>query len=195
MKYDVEAINKRKQKAKIFKKLIEIIAIVIIYNVILLGISYANKLEGADFFGYKAYIIKSDSMEKEISPGDVIITKKVGRTEIQKGDVITFLQNGEVITHRVTNIEKIAGQKEYTTKGDNNNIEDSTKVSYKDIQGKKVLTIPYLGKIVQVLENQIVVLVIILVILIDMFIKIQREEKIENRREKKKIEASKKEKE
>ena len=188
MKYDLESINKRKENVKIAKKVIEIIAIILIYNVILIAISSANKMNIINVFGYKSYIIKTNSMEPTIGINDVVIAKKVEKKEIKKGDVITFLQDGEVITHRITQIDDNGN---YTTKGDNNNIEDIFKITYENIEGKHILTIPYLGKIVQALDNKIVFLIITLIILIFMFITILNQEKRENRREKKKIEDKK----
>lgn len=185
MKYDLESINKRKENVKIAKKVIEVIAIILIYNIILIIASSANKMNFINIFGYKSYIIKTNSMEPTININDVIITKKVEKDEIKTGDVITFMQNGEVITHRITQID---ANGEYTTKGDNNNIEDTFKIDYENIEGKHVLTIPYLGKVVQALDNKIVFLIITLIVLIFMLITIQNQEKRENRREKKEIE-------
>ena len=181
MKYDIESINKRKENVKIAKKVIEIIAIILIYNIILIALSSANKISVVNILGYKSYIIKTNSMEPTISINDVVITKKVKKEKIKKGDVITFLQDGEVITHRITQIDDNGN---YTTKGDNNNIEDTFKITYETIEGKHILTIPYLGKIVQALDNKIVFLIITLIILIFMLIAIQNQENRENRKEK-----------
>ena len=126
MKYDIESINKRKENVKIAKKVIEIIAIILIYNIILIALSSANKISVVNILGYKSYIIKTNSMEPTISINDVVITKKVKKEKIKKGDVITFLQDGEVITHRITQIDDNGN---YTTKGDNNNIEDTFKTA------------------------------------------------------------------
>jgi len=189
MKYDLESINKRKENAKIAKKVIEVIVVILIYNIILIAISSEN-VSIINMFGYKSYIIKTNSMEPTISINDVIIAKKVEKEKITVGDVITFLQDGEVITHRIT---KIAENGEYTTKGDNNNIEDIFKTTYENIEGKHIVTIPYLGKLVQILDNKIVFLIITLVALIFIFFMIQNQEKRDNRREKKKIEDKKRE--
>ncbi len=191
MKYDVESINKRKEKEKIVKRIIEIIAIILIYNIILIIISSIN---GKDFsiLGYKAYIVNTNSMEPTIKVGDIVIIKKVKAEKLNQGDVITFTQEGEVITHRITKIETEEKSTQYVTKGDNNNTEDTLKIKYEDIIGKEILTIPQLGKAMQLLDSKIILLIIILIILICAFVKIQKKEKLENRREKKKIEESKK---
>lgn len=191
MKYDVESINKRKEKEKIVKRIIEIIAIILIYNIILIIISSIN---GKDFsiLGYKAYIVNTNSMEPTIEVGDIVIIKKVKAEKLNQGDVITFTQEGEVITHRITKIETEEKSTQYVTKGDNNNTEDTLKIKYEDIIGKEILTIPQLGKAMQLLDSKIILLIIILIILICSFVKIQKKEKLENRREKKKIEESQK---
>lgn len=188
MKYDIDSINRRKENVKIAKKIIEIIAIILIYNIILIFISSANQMSIVNIFGYKSYIIKTNSMEPTIKVNDVLITKKVEKEKIKVGDVITFIKNGEVITHRITQIDENG---EYTTKGDNNNIEDTFKISYENIEGKNLLTIPYLGKIVEILDNKIVFLIITLIILIFMFLTIQNQEKKDKRKEKKRIEDEK----
>ena len=130
-------------------------------------------------------------MEPNIHSGDIVIVKKYAEDDFKVGDIITFEQEGENITHRILNIEEDDLGKKYITKGDNNNIEDLTKITYGEIQGKKVIRIPYIGKIVQILNNEIVFLIIILILLILYFLKIQMDEKKENRREKKKIEEEK----
>lgn len=188
MKYDKDSINKKKQKIKIIKKVLEIVTIILIYNIILSVVSSTNKISIINVFGYKSYIIKTNSMEPTININDVLITKKVKKDEIKTGDIITFIKNGEIITHRITQITE---NDEYTTKGDNNNIEDSFTISYENIEGKHILTIPHLGKIVEILDNKILFLIIILIILIFIFAIIQKQEKKDERREKKRIEDEK----
>lgn len=191
MKYDIENINKRKKNTKVVKRILDVIIIILLYNIILVLISCVNKIDDISVFGYKAYRITTDSMAPSINAGDVTIVKKVQEEKLQVGDVITFQQQAKVITHRITNIEEQDGKKVYTTKGDNNNLEDNEKIEYASIEGKNVLTIPKLGYIINMLENQIVFLLIILILLILLFFKIEKNEKIENRREKKKIEQEK----
>lgn len=191
MKYDIETINKRKKNAKITKRIIDIIIIILLYNIILVFISCINKIEDISLFGYKAYRITTDSMSPSINTGDVIIVKKVQEEKLQAGDVITFKQQDKVITHRITHIDEQDGKKQYTTKGDNNNLEDNEKIEYSEIEGQNVLTIPKLGYFIYALENQIVFLFIILILLITLFFKIRKDEKLENRREKRKIEQEK----
>ena len=116
MKYDLESINKRRENAKIAKKVIEILAVILIYNIILIAISSENNVNLINMFGYKSYIIKTNSMEPTININDVVINKEVQQDEIHVDDVITFLHDGEVITHRITQIDNDGEVTQYTTK-------------------------------------------------------------------------------
>lgn len=193
MKYDIESIEKRKKTEKTVKRIIFIILIILIYNFVLLFLSLANKIDNVSLFGYKAFIITTNSMEPQIKIGDVIITKKINEDEIKEGDIITFsIKDKEMITHRVSKIEKSGNETFYTTRGDNNNVEDKEKITINSIVGKKVLIIPKMGVFIGALENKIILLVVLLVILILLFSKIQKDEVKDNRRRKKKIEEDKK---
>lgn len=193
MKYDIESINKRKKNMKYIKIIIGIILVIMIYNMVLLLIS-SDKLDGTiSLFGYKAFIITSNSMEPNIHLGDAVVTRKCKQKDLEVGDIVTYKQNYEYVTHRIIKVEEKnqEGETIYITKGDNNNLEDSEKVGYSKIIGKKVLIIPYLGKVVEILDNKMIGLIIILILLVLSFYIIQREEKMENRREKRRIEQAK----
>lgn len=185
MRYDIESIEKRKKIEKNIKKIIFIIIIILIYNFVLVFISYANKAQSFSFFGMKLFIITTESMEPYINQNDIVITKKTKPENIKEGDVITFSKNEKVITHRVVEINDLNGEFSFVTKGDNNTVEDSQKVYFDEIEGKYFIKIPKIGILVKQIENQILVLAILLVILIIFFLKIKREERFDNRRMKK----------
>ena len=102
---------------------------------------------------FNAYVIVSPSMVPTIKVEDAVIIKRVDKDELKKGDIITFNStdyrySGVTVTHRIVGIEKTkSGQVLYTTKGDNNNTPDSSRVSYDNIFGKVVLRIPKIGYI------------------------------------------------
>ena len=155
MRYDIDSINKRKGRAKTLKIIVGIVLIVIIYNIILIGISMVDGIDNLSIFGYQAYIITSDSMKPEINNGDVIIVRKIGQEEIKENDVIVYSEEAQNITHRVIEITEKDGHKEYKTKGDNNQVEDSKFVLYENIKGKVMFKIPFLGTIILFMKNQI----------------------------------------
>ena len=190
MKYDIESINRRKDINTRIKKIIFIFLVIILYNVVLLYMSYIDKFDTPSFYIYKAYLISTESMEPELKKGDAII-KKVAEDQLRVNDIVTFKINGEIITHRIVRIDDVNSEKFYITKGDNNNVEDSDELRFSDIEGKKIIKIPHLGNIVAGLKNGIVIILVVLIALIMYLNRIEMKEKSEARREKKKIEDEK----
>ena len=196
MKKNLEKINK---KIKTIKTTTQIIAItlttILIYNIFLVFLSSISKKNSNLLFGYKAYIIATNSMEPDINEGDVVVIFKAKENNLKVGNVITFKKNQELITHRIIEIRDNGIQKEYITKGDNNNVEDTEEVKYSQIQGVHVLTIPYLGTIVLFIQKHffIIIVVLLLILLCIYFImkKHKAEEKSKIRRKKKEIEDEK----
>ena len=185
MRYDIESIEKRKNTERILRRFVDILLTIVIYNIVLVTISAMNNIEQISFFKHKAYIITTNSMEPSINAGDVIVVKEVNEEDLKVKDVITFKKGESKITHRISSIVKRDNKNVFITKGDNNNVEDTEGVIYENVLGKQVLRIPYIGKIISVLNNQIVFLVFIFILLILYFLKIVTEERKENRREKK----------
>ena len=191
MKYDIESIKRRKDINTRIKKIIFIFLVIILYNVVLLYMSYIDKFDTPSFYIYKAYLISTESMEPELKKGDAIIIKKVAEDQLRVNDIVTFKINGEIITHRIVRIDEVNSEKFYITKGDNNNVEDSDELRFSDIEGKQIIKIPHLGNIVAGLKNGIVIIFVVLIALIMYLNRIEMKEKSEARREKKKIEDEK----
>ena len=106
-----------------------------------------------DVVGYRTYTILTGSMMPKINPGDVVVVKNIKRADIKEEDVITFMYDNEVVTHRIKEVTKEG----YITKGDNNNTEDVGVQSHESVIGKVQMTIPKLGYAVQFLANPMVV--------------------------------------
>ena len=185
MKYDELSIQKRNKTRNTRKRIIGVFLIILLYNLILVIITNLSNYKITQIFGYKSYQISTNSMSPSINIGDVIVVKNVEVEQINIGDIITFQKNGEKITHRVSDIQKTEEGISYITKGDNNNLEDSEKITYDNIDGKYVLKIPFLGHIITFFQNQIIVLISLLVLLILCLVKMQFDEKKQIRREKK----------
>lgn len=185
MRYDKDSIKKRKKRMDNIKKILYIVLIILIYNLILVGISYISRQDFNGIFGYKAYNITTNSMEPNVNQGDIIIIKKPkNEDKLKVGDVITFAKDGETITHRIVEITDTGKTKRYVTKGDNNNVPDLEKVTFEQIEGVEVIRIPNLGRIISIMENQIILLIILLLILIFYLYRLDKKEKSELRREK-----------
>ena len=102
---------------------------------------------------FDAYIIVTPSMVPTINVQDAIIVGRKDPEDLKQGDIISFLAtdsyySGKVITHRVVGVEEsMNGSLLFRTKGDHNNVADSSLVNEEDIYGKVIFRIPKLGYI------------------------------------------------
>lgn len=93
--------------------------------------------------GVTPYVVLSGSMEPTYHVGSLIFVNK-NFDAIEIGDPVTFyISATTLVTHRVVAIDEQGMQ--YTTKGDANNTPDGSPVSYNNIVGVPIFTIPYLG--------------------------------------------------
>ena len=95
---------------------------------------------------YKIMIVQSGSMEPAIKQGSVVIIKPTSDYKI--GDVITFGPYSKTkapTSHRIYDIKVVDGQPVYITKGDVNNAPDAREIQEKDIIGKVLFDVPYIG--------------------------------------------------
>lgn len=105
-----------------------------------------------DLFGYKAYIVNSDSMAKtDFDAGDLIFVKEVDPSTLKEGDIITYMsQNsesfGETITHKIRRLTTDAeGNPGFITYGTTTGTDDTTVVTYPYILGKYEFHAPKVG--------------------------------------------------
>ena len=98
-----------------------------------------------DLFGYKAYIVNSDSMSAtDFKAGDLIFVKETDPTTLQAGDIITFISQstesfGQVVTHKIRALTTDAqGNPGFITYGTTTGTDDATVVTYPYIMGKYV---------------------------------------------------------
>lgn len=110
----------------------------------------SSKASGGEpqFLGYQLKTVLSGSMEPTFKTGSIIAVKPVeDSTALKKGDVITYMQqDGNLVTHRITDVIKQKDQTMYQTKGDNNKDFDSQPVLSQNVVAKYTdVTVPYLG--------------------------------------------------
>ena len=126
-------------------------------------------------------------MEDTINKNDIIVVKKVGKSEIKENDIISFDNGNEIITHRIVEIENINGQTLYTTKGDNNRFEDDEKISFEQIEGKYVFKLSKLGYLMNFLKNRYFLIVLFIILMFCFIHIINVKKRIKNREEKRKM--------
>lgn len=126
---------------KAIGKVWNVISTILVAVIVVLAVLLA----GVRVFGYTPYVVLSGSMEPTYHVGSLIYVEDVDYREIQVGDPITFVldENLTVATHRVIAISEDGEY--FTTQGDANDAPDGSPVWYKNLVGRPVFTIPYLG--------------------------------------------------
>ncbi len=95
---------------------------------------------------YKLLIVQSGSMAPAIKMGSVVVVKPADNYKI--GEVITFgpySRTKAPTTHRIYDVKVTDGRMSYITKGDANNAPDTREISKRDILGKVLFSVPYVG--------------------------------------------------
>ena len=111
---------------------------------------------------YKILVVQSGSMEPAIKTGALVIVKPADTYSI--GDVGTF---GSVTakkaptSHRILDMEVVEGQISYITKGDANEDADPRRVAEKDVLGKVLFSLPYMGYVIDFARKPLGFLLII----------------------------------
>jgi signal peptidase I len=140
-----------------------VLILVLIVNITLIVGSYVNPDKVPSFLGYKPFIVLSGSMEPEILPGDLIVTKEVDPEDVKVGDVITFrTDKTTAVSHRVTEISTDGGLS-FLTKGDANIGADKGSVLPESIEGKYILRVAKLGSVALFLQTPIGLLVFVVI--------------------------------
>ncbi len=183
LEYDVEKISHKIKNKKRTKKIIKFVILIslIILFIVNLILSIEEKTH---IFGIYMFNIVSESMEPTFYKDDLAIVKSCNIEELKVGDIITFRQEDRIISHRISKIEKES--EEFITKGDNNEVEDVEPVDEQNIYGKVEWIIPKIGKFVNYIQNvrgfmNVCILIVIICILVNF-----RDNKINNRKIKRK---------
>jgi len=107
-------------------------------------------------FGYQLKTVLSGSMEPGIQTGSIIAVKSaVDKTNFKAGDVITFMEEEVLITHRITEVSKSGDSVLYRTKGDNNNAEDMNPVQSGNVVASYTgFTMPKVGYFINFTQSK-----------------------------------------
>ncbi len=114
-------------------------------------------------FGFKPYVVVTESMEPVINVNDMVVTRQFDLEEAEEGDIITFHADinydgtDEIVTHYIYSIETT---NDNTTIRTNRHFDDSETVlpdtwqlSEEDVLGTYWFHIPYIGMITEFLKS------------------------------------------
>lgn len=143
--------------------------------VIFISVLRANNGEVPNVLGFSVMRVKTGSMEPTLRTGCIVITRKTDPQKLEIGDIISFYStdpdpiiNGQVETHRIVERHSLmTGEKEFITKGDANQADDSAPVFQNKIIGRVVLNLGMAsGSVLGVLQNPKVIFFLIILPLI-----------------------------
>lgn len=166
---------------KVLKKIGVVLVSVLLWGIILLAALYAftilttrDDTNVTNIAGFTPMIVQTNSMSPTFDAGDLIFIKKCDTSKLEEGDVITFhtiIDNEYALnTHRIETIEENDTVRSYTTKGDNNEIEDTHVISDGDIVGVYIGHIAKLGKVMEFLSGSIGFMLVIVLPMLLFFI-------------------------
>ncbi len=126
-----------------------IFAAMLICNVTIIVKGTINPATPPSVFGVTPLVVLSGSMSGDapdhIEVGDLIFVGSVDTADLGVGDVITYMQEGSAITHRIIDIKTEEGKLLFYTKGDANNSADRKPVEAENVVGIFKGRIPKVG--------------------------------------------------
>ena len=151
------------------KKVLNIIKNIFVWLMVALAVCMmiftvvsVNTFDRSDrsLFGFKAFIVLSDSMSKtDFDAGDLVLVKEVDPATLKEGDIIAYTsQNtsnyGETVTHKIRKLTTDAtGEPGFITYGTTTDTDDETIVTYPYVLGKYPTNIPKVGRFFMFLKT------------------------------------------
>lgn len=151
-----------KKVLNIVKNILVWIIVVFAVLMMVFTVVSVNTFDRSDrnLFGYKAFIVLSDSMKAtDFDAGDLVLVKEVDPSTLKEGDIISYTsQNtsnfGETVTHKIRMITTDQnGQPGFITYGTTTNTDDETIVTYDYVLGKYQTRLKGVGSFFQFLKT------------------------------------------
>ena len=135
------------------KKVLNVLSWILVIAVIGLAVL----LVGIRVLGYQIFTVLSGSMEPMYHTGSVIYVEEVDYRTLQIGDPITYMiSETTTVTHQIVAIEQDPNDPSvvwFRTKGLANDSEDINPVHYRNVIGRVVFSIPYLGYVADFVQK------------------------------------------
>lgn len=104
----------------------------------------------ATLFGYKPFVVLSNSMQDTFCAGDIAVVKETDISTLEAGDIITFYSidpssYGEVITHKIREVTEYQGETAYITYGTTTDSDDMYPALRSQVIGEYQFRLPKVG--------------------------------------------------
>jgi signal peptidase len=140
----------------VFITIINVFILSIITSYLLSSIKVLSGQQAiATVFNYTGAIVESGSMSPYAEVGDYLIIKKIDAEKVKEDDVITFVNNGVLVTHRIKEVVNEDNYIKFKTQGDSNNILDDEQLDQNNIVGKSIAVIPKVGSVIRFISSKI----------------------------------------
>lgn len=151
-----------KKALKIISSILVWTLVIVTVGVMIFTIISVNTFDKSDrsVFGYKFFIVRSDSMSAtDFKAGDIVFVKETDPATLKVGDVIAFVSQdpnnlGNTVTHKIREKTTDAeGTPAFVTYGTTTDTNDETLVTYQYVLGKYTGKIPSVGSFFQFLKT------------------------------------------
>ena len=158
----MDRLSKLKKTLELIKKIFTVLVAVIAVAVMIFTVISVTTFNRNDrnVFGFKAFIVLSDSMKAtDFAAGDIVIVKNTDPTTLEPGDIIAYTsQNpdnfGKTVTHKIRSKAVDAnGEPGFITYGTTTGKDDETVVTFPYINGKYIFHLPKLGTFFEFLKT------------------------------------------
>lgn len=113
-----------------------------------LGVALLLVMTASTLLGYRALVVRSNSMSPALRTGDIILTQLRRPSAVEPGDVVTFAdptRANRLITHRVLERERREGKMDFVTRGDANTGLEYWSIPTDGKLGEMVYRLPRIG--------------------------------------------------
>lgn len=148
-----------KKALRIIGRVVTILILLFAICVMVFTIISVNTVDrDAGIFGYKPFIVLSDSMKDTFEVGDIAVSRSVEPDTLQPGDIVTFRSIdpnnfGEVVTHKIREVTTYEGAPAFVTYGTTTNVNDTYPVPFEQVMGQYAFRLPKMGYFFQFLKT------------------------------------------
>ncbi|WMJ23739.1 signal peptidase I [Paludicola sp. MB14-C6] len=152
---------KAKLSKAIFYTIMSVVGLLLVLVLLTVILTRQNNNNPPSIFGYRLFIISSNSMEPNIPIQSAVLVQETDVKKLKSQDMITFKEgideNGALVinTHRITQCVPTDVGMTFITKGDRNKVEDSKRRLSEDIYGKVISIMPATGRFILFVQSPI----------------------------------------
>lgn len=171
--------TKNNKKIRIFKTL-KILKYIIFYILIIftgfyIGFSFAAPDRVIETFGFKTYVVESDSMKPVFQRGDLLLVTKVNSNSIKNGDIIAVKRSdnkliAHIVADQIINEDHKLVFKTRPLKNQDKKTWDVEGARRYQIIGKVRKAVPKIGFLIFFIKNKYVYIPAIIILLIYLFL-------------------------